>query len=157
MKTAAEFWVQVDRGPAAVCWPWRAGRKSQGYGTLRWRGPVVSAHRIAWEIVNGPIPSGLLVLHSCDNPPCCNPAHLFLGTIADNNHDCQAKGRRPVMRGSTNGNARLTDVQVRAIVGLWATGRWKQRDLATRFGVSQRAVWGYIHGVLRGADAVTVS
>lgn len=62
-------------------------------GTGRANRRTVYAHRFAWEITNGPIPVGLLACHHCDNPPCCNPAHLFLGTHADNNADMNAKGR----------------------------------------------------------------
>lgn len=65
----------------------------QGYGIVRHNGRNTSAHRLAWILANGPIPEGLHVCHRCDNPPCCNPEHLFIGTRKDNMQDCLAKGR----------------------------------------------------------------
>lgn len=92
------FWAQVRRDEA--CWEWQAARNSGGYGWFRF-GPSrtsTGAHRVAYELVNGPIPAGLGVLHRCDNPPCCNPAHLFLGTNQDNVTDKVNKGRHPNSR-----------------------------------------------------------
>jgi len=91
------FWSKVDRsgGPDA-CWPWTAARFGpESYGAF-WKagkGTNEGAHRRAWEAANGPIPDDLCVLHRCDNRPCCNPAHLFLGTYLDNVRDMIAKGR----------------------------------------------------------------
>jgi hypothetical protein len=83
----------VERGPDE-CWVWEgglAGRK--GYGVISYKGKNVRAHRLAWELANGPIPNGLFVCHHCDNPPCVNPNHLFLGTATDNAQDMCQKGR----------------------------------------------------------------
>jgi hypothetical protein len=96
------------------CWEWSGSWASTGYGRLNpKRGFTVSAHRGAWEVVNGPIPNGLFVLHHCDNPPCCNPSHLFLGTPKDNTQDMLTKGRNP--HGEQHYRARLTAPQVVAI------------------------------------------
>lgn len=86
---------KVDRsgGPDA-CHPWMAGRLPTGYGRFSYGGKDVYAHRWAYENYVGPIPEGLQVLHHCDNPPCVNPAHLWLGTHADNHADKVAKGRQ---------------------------------------------------------------
>lgn len=83
------------------CWEWQLGKDRVGYGRLkvqlgsRSEFRYTSAHRYAWELFRGPIPAGLNVLHRCDNRPCCNPAHLFLGTQKENIDDMHRKGRGP--------------------------------------------------------------
>lgn len=97
------FWAKVDKGDG--CWEWTGGRANRGYGHVEpVRGQNRSAHRVSWELTNGPIPDGLWVLHRCDNPPCVRPSHLFLGTHADNMRDMEAKGRgkHPVLFGPLN-------------------------------------------------------
>lgn len=92
---AERFWAKVDRsaGPNE-CWPWTANRHPRGYGKFGIRGRLYVASRVAWEIANNAgIPSAHVVMHSCDNPPCCNPAHLSVGTVRDNWNDALAKGR----------------------------------------------------------------
>jgi hypothetical protein len=118
-------------------------RNANGYGQQWWRGQMRLAHRVAWEKANGPIPDGMCVLHRCDNPPCVNVAHLWLGTRADNNADMRAKGRWRAgdHRGERNANAKLTAVQVAAIRA--QLGERSHRSLADEYGVS-RALVGLI-------------
>ena len=90
------FWKKVAVGSADTCWTWQGCRMPNGYGSLKARDGGHThryAHRVAYELVNGLIPNGLMVLHHCDNPPCCNPAHLYLGTAKDNAQDRERRGR----------------------------------------------------------------
>lgn len=97
---AAKFWARVDRREEGVCWPWQ-GATSRGYGMFSVGRTKMAAHRFAWAAANGrdPAPSQV-VMHRCDNPPCCNPSHLRPGTVAENVADCIAKGRSGLVKGS---------------------------------------------------------
>ena len=99
------------------------------------------AHRVAYEIAHGPIPAGMQVCHHCDNPPCCRPSHLFLGTPKDNSLDAARKGRRP--HGEGHAMAKLTEKDVREIRRLRAAGM-HQWPIARRFGIAQTAVWAIL-------------
>ena len=80
------------------CLVWTRARRSKGYGAIYCEGKVADTHRVSWEINRGPIPTGMFVCHRCDNPPCINIDHLFLGTVRDNNRDMVAKGRHAEQR-----------------------------------------------------------
>jgi HNH endonuclease/helix-turn-helix protein len=137
---ADRFHAKVDVQGPEECWLWTAGRDQDGYGQL-WdndAGRSLRAHRVAYELANGPIPEGACVLHRCDNPPCCNPAHLFVGTNGDNTADMVAKGRhRPAPPGEHHPNARLSAAQVVAIRERYAQGGISQRALAQEVGIGQ--------------------
>lgn len=85
-----DFWKWVDK--SGECWLW-TGTTSEGYGRVRHGPKKLLAHRVAYELTKGPIPKGMEVCHSCDNPTCVNPAHLWLGTHRDNMRDAHQKGR----------------------------------------------------------------
>jgi len=92
----ARFWAKVKIRGAGDCWEWQASKR-RAYGKIRIKCEYVPAHRVAWMLTHGEIPEGLCVLHRCDNPPCVNPDHLFLGTLKDNSQDMLRKLRRPSM------------------------------------------------------------
>ncbi len=121
------------------CWSW-AGTKTDGYGMIRSGrgGRMVLAHRVSYQLSRGPIPDGICVLHKCDNPPCTNPEHLFLGTRADNNADKAAKGRwrGGCLLGEANPAAKLTWGQVAEIR---ASGL-SQSSIAKTYGVDQKTI-----------------
>lgn len=109
--THEKFWAAVDRSAGADgCWPWGGFKDRRGYGRLSRHGRMLNAHRLAWSLANGDadIPAGLVVMHMCDNPQCCNPAHLRLGTYSENTRDMHAKGRSKGPRGETHPFAKLT-------------------------------------------------
>ena len=136
------FWPKVQKGADNECWPWIAEAKHPfGYGRMTaGRGVNLKAHQIAWALENGPIPDGARVLHSCDNPPCCNSAHLFCGTMRDNTLDMIEKGRGgvpPLKYGEQHGMSKLTEADVMAI----RSDESPAADVATRFGVSAKTVY----------------
>lgn len=122
------FWEGVDKRTEDECWPWKKAKVTDGYGTIAYRkNDIYATHRLAYIIANGEIPAGLWVLHSCDNPACCNPKHLFAGTSADNIKDRIAKRR---------GGEKLTTAQVVEI----RNDKRKQRIIAETHGISQSLV-----------------
>ena len=128
----------VRPGRPDECWPWTGYVNAKGYGRLlRGQNGRIYAHRAAWVIANGPIPDGLILRHACDNPACCNPAHLLLGTYQDNVND--AVSRRRHSYGERAPQARLTLEQVLAIRALLSEGM-SQPQVAARFGMSRSAI-----------------
>lgn len=155
-----KLWARIAK--TETHWWWIGGRFRNGYGRVCVGRDCRGVHRVVWEIVHGPIPPGMVVCHTCDAdfPPgdityraCCNPAHLFLGTLADNSADMKRKGRsaagdrntsrlRPdrQVRGERNHSAKLTADQVRAIRARHAQGGVLQRELAEEYGVDVPAI-----------------
>lgn len=118
------------------CWEW-VGPRAHGYGQFSFAGRTRRTHRVSWELYRGPIPDGMLVCHDCDNRACVRPAHLFLGTPADNMRDRDTKDRHA--RGSRQHCAKLTDDDVRAIHTALVAGS-NQADLARRYQVSHSTI-----------------
>jgi hypothetical protein len=122
------------------CLIWTGVVSQDGYGQIGiGRGKSYRTHRIAWELVNGPIPEGRLVCHSCDMPLCVNVEHLFLGTPKDNTRDMLEKGRRPFLAGEFHPSVKLTDSQVAEIIERRSSGE-KLASIAADYGIH----WGYV-------------
>lgn len=167
MSTSMEdrFWAKVEKTDG--CWLWKAATR-YGYGVFGVRaGKIRGAHRVSWELANGPIPGGLFVCHRCDTPACVRVDHLFLGTAADNNADARSKGRNAFgerhglklhpecaargdrngsrrfpekQRGTNNGQSKLSEQQVFEIRRIAAEASVPQTVIAAQFGVTQSVV-----------------
>lgn len=135
-------WTVTESG----CWEWDGSRSTHDYG--RFRGE--NATRVMWRITTGEVvPSNLHVCHACDNPPCVNPDHLFLGTRSDNMRDMVAKGRHPYVKGTHNHRAKLTDEQVAEIRARY-TGAWGEfTRLADEYGVTGQHIAAIVKGYRR--------
>lgn len=140
-EATAAFWSKVEKTDG--CWLWHGAHQSNGYGSVTFRGRRTSAHRQAWELANGAsVPTGMCVMHSCDNRSCCRPSHLSVGTTHDNVTDCLSKGRfnqTALARGEEQGLHKLTKVQVLDIRRRSADGE-RSRVLASEHGVSKATV-----------------
>jgi hypothetical protein len=138
-------WDNLDTagGDSRRCWEWR-GSKRNGYGCITVDGKTQAAHRVVYELLVEPIPEGMFVCHKCDNPPCCNPAHLFLGTAKDNCHDMIDKGRQgwPAERYDIDKPTpprELTEDEKETAVTLWKAG-YQIDDIAESSGLPARSV-----------------
>jgi hypothetical protein len=150
------FWSLVDRHGPNGCWEWQGATTGFGHGTYWIRGSKSenegrkACHRYSWELLRGPIPDGLWVLHRCDNPRCVNPNHLFLGTCKDNNQDMWRKGRHPVTiymaHGEENPNSKLTARQVHEIRVAYVPRKVSLSMLASRYGVAKSTVRRIVQG-----------
>lgn len=147
-RPAAErLWEKVAIGGEGECWPFSGKKGHFGYGVITTGGRHQYAHRVAYESKIGPIPDALIVMHTCDNPPCCNPAHLKVGTRTDNNRDRAAKGRGRENHqwGSDNHKVKLTAEDVLQIRQLSLEGV-TQMEIAARMNVKQPQVSRIIRG-----------
>lgn len=145
-KKPPDFWTRVEIKGKNECWPWKESLNKDGYGRIRFDGIPKYAHRIAYELHTGKITDGLVAMHICDNPKCCNPNHLVIGTHADNQNDKMQKNRQA--KGEVNGQSLLTEFQV-----LEARKRYKPRVvtykmLANEYGVCKDTMQKAIRGIL---------
>lgn len=147
---SVRFWRKVEKAQVDECWLWIGGFANTGYGQMSKRRDdgqwtMVNSHRLSWEEHHGPIPDGLFVLHRCDNRKCCNPAHLFLGTQADNIADMVGKQRQARGEGKPL-SSKLTQQQVTEIKDALApyvgrrVRRGVVRDLAAKYGVCRASI-----------------
>jgi len=149
----AQTRVSADISPHVTtnCILWTGWRNERGYGRCRFRGVKWVAHRAAWVLRNGEIPPGVEVCHKCDNPPCVNVEHLFLGTHRDNMHDMSQKGRCTPVFGGCHWKAKLNEEKVRRAFQLHHEG-WTGRRIAAELGVGEsamssvlsRKVWAHV-------------
>lgn len=148
VDVSLRFWDKVSfaRG-AEGCWHWEAGKTPLGYGMVSVDGVCRKAHRVAWKLAYGEDPGAMCVCHSCDNPMCVRPSHLFLGTKADNSRDMEAKGR------SYKGGAkcpprgpRLTPDIVRELRTRHAFGGFNKKQAARDLGVTYSTVLDAVSG-----------
>lgn len=154
--TPDKFWCLVQNCSHGdhckdCCWPWQGRRDKDGYGVYG-GAKNKKAHRYALEYLQSPLPVGLLACHTCDNPPCCNPAHLWPGTNHDNTIDAQHKGRLRGLRGEASPRSKLHEQDVRHIHVAYRQGT-SQAALATTYGVKQ----GTIHDVLHGKNWASIA
>ena len=138
------FWRNVSCSES--CWIWTGKTDRDGYGLLSVGGRYVRAHRFAYELEVGPIADGLYVCHACDNPSCVRPDHLHTGTPADNMQEMHQRGRAVIMRGEDHPNAKLTELQVRQILRLSASGEHTHEKLARRFGIGSKTIRDIVTG-----------
>ena len=143
------FWSKVRK--TDECWVWTASKDREGYGEIARPGKsagMLGAHRVSWEIHFGPVPEDMDVLHTCDNPPCVRPDHLYLGTHADNMRDMALRGRARAgpQAGEDNPMSKLTWEMVGGIRERYATGAFTQKELGIEFLVSRQAIGRIVNG-----------
>ena len=143
VATAERFWAKVERRADDECWPWTASTFHFGYGKFWLDGKNRIASRVAWQLVHGELPTGAVVRHTCDNPPCCNPAHLTTGTQLDNVADRSERDRSA--RGESIHRARLTADAVRQVRAMHSEGSG-YRTIAEIFRVN----WATVRDVVKG-------
>lgn len=140
------FWPRVDRsGGSDACWEWQGRRSTDGYGQVQVEGSPKGAHRIAYELTFGAIPKGFVIRHICDNPPCCNPAHLITGTQKENIADARNRGR-------LRNRSHLTASDVQEMRRSHEVDRTPIDCIARQFHVSYSAAWQILHYRVRTRD-----
>jgi hypothetical protein len=163
-KRILKFWQRVKILGLLDCWEWQGGRDGFGYGKVQdFDGKTERTHRFVWKLTYGSIPTGKHILHKCDNPSCCNPNHLYVGTHQDNMRDRTERGRsgRWGRKGVENPQSKLNDDKVRSIRALLEQGL-TQREIASKYDVDASAIsqinrgvaWKHVAGTsANGGDA----
>lgn len=139
------LWSKINVGSKDECWIWKGAKTTAGYGVLRVNYKPRYTHRLMWMLHNKTnIPKKDCICHSCDNPPCCNPAHLFLGSQADNLKDARDKGKMEMARGINHHATELSEDDIRQIRYLGQT-KMTHKDIGERFGTTRMSVNDIIH------------
>lgn len=146
----ARFWSKVEVGSKNKCWNWKKSNHQFGYGQFRFNGRSQTSHRVALILYTNEINEDLFVLHSCDNPRCCNPYHLRWGTPHENTQDCINRGRKtdppknntnpPVHYGEDNNKSILNAEKVKEIRKIYQNGKFTQKELSKKFNVSKSTI-----------------
>ncbi len=137
-NTKETFWSKVNKKKDDECWEWQAGCCDEGYGKFMFECTVYRAHRLAYKFTHNYLPSDSDVLHTCDNPKCCNPNHLYLGTQKNNMEDRNNKHRQAL--GEHNGKSKLTSEQVLEIRKLYSSGKYTHQTLSVMFNISRQNI-----------------
>ena len=140
MTSQERYWEKVRVGDLNECWTWEGGTNNGGYGVFGVNGKTWQAHRFGWMLHSGEDPHDWYVLHKCDNRLCQNPAHLFLGTLEDNNKDRHDKGRSRGAPWYKHNKAKLTPDIIKEIRQLYGTGQYTQAQIAGKFGVVHQLI-----------------
>lgn len=152
VRSTPEKFLSKCRNSENGCIEWIGYRQKDGYGQLIYQGKQELAHRLAYRLSIGVIPHEMCICHKCDNPSCCNPDHLFIGTQLDNIADRVAKGRNGCRKGETNGRAKLTESMVLEIREKLSSGSMTKAAIGRKYGVSEvligmiarRKVWRHV-------------
>jgi predicted XRE-type DNA-binding protein len=159
------FWSKVNKLGADECWLWKESVDKDGYGRFSFHSGSIPANRAALYFEKGGEYDGMLCMHSCDNPPCCNPAHLSWGTAEENSKDMVSKGRHSMhivnihkkypertMRGESHVFAKLSDLEVSEILEIWKTKKYSQKDIAAKFNIATSYVSELVNNKKRARD-----
>ena len=145
----SRFWTKVKIKKPHECWEWTGYCRGEGYGEFGLKsGSYVLAHRVAYTLTSSSIPDNLCVLHQCDNPKCCNPAHLELGDRAKNNRDAFSRNRHKKATGEDSHRSKLTKREVQQIISEYQKGVWGHGTpaLASKYGVDAKTIWHIVTG-----------
>jgi len=142
-----DVWKRINKRDENDCWEWVGGKDKDGYGRMMIDRHNYRTHRLTYIETYGSIPEGLIICHRCNNPSCCNPNHLYAGTIRENSQQCTKEGRR--VSGEKHYKTILSDKDILKIRSLYSTGTFSQRELGRMFGVTQAAIWYIINNKTR--------
>ena len=142
MSLSERFWSKVDVRGEDECWEWKASRNRNGYGSFLYKGSKINASRVAWILTNGEPEDGMVVMHKCNNKPCCNPNHLEMGTHRRNLIDAGRDGLlgNNTQKGSAHSQAKLTEKDVLDIRRRFEQGNETKTELAREYGVGQSTI-----------------